>query len=276
MRHFMLCLLIALFTLSFAVTDAQAKRFGGGSSFGATRSLGSFSHSNGSRASAFSAAAPKPASSASKWLGPLAGFAAGGLLASLFMGHGLGGGMLSWVLIALAGFFIWRLVSNRLTATAPQQSTFQNQFSPQNSASFPNVVPFNTNGASSVSQSKPLGFDEAAFLRQAKATFIRLQAAYDAKNLNDIREFTTPEVSAEVQLQLQERGEAVNVTEVVSIDATLLDIATETQLTIASVQFTGLVREEVGADPVNIKEIWHFHKNNFNSNWMVAGIQQAE
>lgn len=280
MRNLFLSVLIALFSFSFMVQNVDAKRFGGGASFGASRSVSSFSRSATSNtARAFpgaAAAAAKPASTASKWLGPLAGLAAGGLLASLFMGHGLGGGIFSWILLAGVAFFAWRFISNRARpATEPDvqnnsyyQNQNQNQFTQNPPAnSYPSAYP--------TQETQPANFDEVGFLRQVKGLFIRLQAAYDAKNLADIREFTAPQVSAEIQLQFQERGDAVNQTEVVTLEAELLDITVEENQTVTTVLFTGLVREEPGAPPVAIKEMWHFNKTETNPNWIVTGIQQA-
>lgn len=259
-RNLFLVFLLGIFTFSFLITDVQAKRFGGGRSFGATRSVSSFSPQNTARAMP----SASPASSAGKWLGPLAGLAMGGLLASLFMGHGIGSGIMSWLLVAGIALLAWSFIRSKLQpAQRPiHQATYQAQSDYQRTAS-------------SFSQTtRPADFDEGTFLRQSKALFIRLQAAYDNKNLADIREFTSPEVFAEIQLQIQERGNANNVTEVIQIDAELLEVAVESYATIASVVFSGEVREEQNATPVTIKEIWHFHKNKFRDAWIVAGIQQ--
>ncbi|MHB1948093.1 MAG: Tim44 domain-containing protein [Gammaproteobacteria bacterium] len=273
MRNIFLTLLIALFSFSFMVTDAQAKRFGGGKSFGASRQASSFSSNTASRMSA--APAAKPASTASKWLGPLAGLAMGGLLASLFMGHGLGSGIMSWLLIAGGIFLLWRLFGSLLRPTArPLQNAVYSAAQAQPAAqSFSNKPLFSN--ISSTANDQHVDFDQAGFLRHAKSLFIRLQAAYDKKDLADLREFTAPEVFAEIQLQLQERGDAVNQTDVINVDAQLQDLANEAHGTVASVLFTGLVREEPDAEPVSIKEIWHFNKDQYKSSWAVAGIQQA-
>ncbi len=273
MRKLFLLLFVAIMTIGIFITDAEAGRFGGGRSFGMSRmsqSSGMFNAGSASRS--FQGAAAAPRAGMSKWLGPLAGFAAGGLLASLFMGHGVGTGMLSWLLIGGLAFLAWRLISNRLPQQQVSQppapaNTYQYQ-SASNSASSafrPEVV---------VNNSRPIGFDEAAFLRQAKTIFIRLQADYDNKNSNDIREFTTSEVFAEIQLQLQERGNEPNITEVVSINAELQDVETESQAVVATVIFSGLIREQQGSAPVAINETWHFIKNENTQNWLVAGIQQ--
>ncbi len=268
MRTLFLALLIGILSFSFVVTDAQAKRFGGGKSFGSSRQAAAPSHANRGANQA-----QKPASGASKWLGPLAGLALGGLLATLFMGHGFGSGMLLWLGIAVAAFFIWRLIRSKLP---PPNSTASNyNFQAQPAGNFTDKFtaprfPAQTNSLQPV----PTSFDESGFLRQAKALFIRLQADYDSKNLADIREFTTPEVFAEVQLQLQERGNETNVTEVVDINAQLVDCDEAAKT--ASVLFSGYIREQQNAEPVYVKEQWHFQKNMFNSNWIVAGIQQED
>ena len=261
-----LSLLIAIISFGFLIGEADAKRFGGGKSFGMNRSA---SNQSATR----NAAAPqtKPASTASKWLGPLAGLAAGGLLASLFMGHGLGSGILSWLMIGAIAFLAWRLISRlRAPRNTMQQAAFQAE---------PNRVindaPYTTTLHDTSAPLHTLSsFEEAAFLRQAKTTFIRLQAAYDNKNLLDIREFTAPEVFAEIQMQIQERGEEPNQTEVISIDAKLVDFDSRAQATTASVRFSGLIREKLDQSPEVINEIWHFTKDTISQNWLVAGIQQ--
>lgn len=277
MRQVIVALLIGIFTFSFFMMDAEAKRFGGGKSFGMSRQSSSFSRT-AQPAPHAPAAAAKPASGASKWLGPLAGLAVGGLLASLFMGHGLGTGILSWLLIGGLLFLVWSFIRNRLQPAPQVQSNTHNnahyQVQQQPHLAQP-TNPIFSSAANSAKKEPVADFDEAGFLRNAKSLFIRLQAAYDNKNLSDIREYTSPEIFAEIQLQLQERGDAVNQTEVVKIDAELMDLAVEPHMTIASVQFNGQVREEVGAEPTNIKEIWHFQKFEVRPNWVIAGIQQA-
>jgi predicted lipid-binding transport protein (Tim44 family) len=120
----------------------------------------------------------------------------------------------------------------------------------------------------------PADFDEAAFLRVAKGNFIRLQAAWDKGDTNDIREFTTPEVFAEMRLQLSERTQA-DYTDVVSLDAELLGIETTATDYLASVRFTGMVKpaRDALAEPLN--EVWNLSKPvSGSAGWLLAGIQQ--
>ena len=104
-----------------------------------------------------------------------------------------------------------------------------------------------------------------------------LQAANDAGNLDDIREFTTPEVFAEIKLSLAERGGAKQETDVVTIDADVLEVVEEPARYIVSVRFTGLLREEKDAPATPIDEVWHLVKpREGQGGWLLAGIQQMQ
>jgi predicted lipid-binding transport protein (Tim44 family) len=121
----------------------------------------------------------------------------------------------------------------------------------------------------------PADFDVAPFERNSKAAFIRLQAANDAKDLDDIREFATPEMYGEIALQLQERGDVTQKTEVVSVDARVIEVVVENNKAIASVRYTGVIRED-GGQAEGFDEVWHVTKNvaDEKSTWRLAGIQQ--
>ncbi len=102
--------------------------------------------------------------------------------------------------------------------------------------------------------------------------FIRLQAAYDQKNMHDLSAFTAPEVFAEIKMQLDERGDAWNKTEVVHLEAELLDVSQQGNSTMVSVRFTGAIKEN--NDPqTTLDEIWHFRQFD-KGEWSVSGIQQ--
>jgi predicted lipid-binding transport protein (Tim44 family) len=123
----------------------------------------------------------------------------------------------------------------------------------------------------------PADFDTQAFLRNAKVYFIRLQAAWDAGNLNDIREFTTPEMFAEIKMDLADRGAAPNKTDVVSVDAEMLGIETHPTEYLASVRFSGMIREEANAPAQPFAEVWNLSKPTQGSGgWVLAGIQQLQ
>jgi predicted lipid-binding transport protein (Tim44 family) len=122
----------------------------------------------------------------------------------------------------------------------------------------------------------PADFDKEGFLRHAKGNFIRLQAAWDKSDVNDIREFTTPEVFAELRMQIQERGGKDDYTDVVRIDAELLGIENNGTDYLASVQFTGTIKPAPDALPEPFNEVWNLVKPvNGNAGWLLGGIQQV-
>ncbi|WP_366504389.1 Tim44-like domain-containing protein [Propionivibrio sp.] len=121
----------------------------------------------------------------------------------------------------------------------------------------------------------PEGFDSEGFLRVAKLNFIRLQAANDARNLDDIREFVSPELFAEIRMQIDERGNAAQQTDIVTLNAELLEVSTEDNRHIASVHFNGMIREEAGAAAAPFDEVWNLSKpSEGGKGWVIAGIQQ--
>ena len=264
MRKYAAFLLFFLAILGLAMNVAEAARFGGGRSFGMQRSIGRFSPQPNR---AYSQAAPR-----SNWAAPLAGLAIGSLLGYLLMGHGIASGLFSWFLILSVGLLIWNFLSTRLkmSARGAQREQFKGARVFEASSYFTQT---NHYASAKPVNAYPAGFDSEAFLREAKVKFIRLQAAYDAKNLKDLREFTTPEVFAEIQMQLKERGDQPNHTEVVSLHADLLDASSEGQ--IATVKFSGVLREEEDM-PASFEEVWHFQKDAPHGLWVVAGVQQEQ
>jgi len=130
--------------------------------------------------------------------------------------------------------------------------------------------------AAAVADNIPPDFPVESFLRNGKMSFIRLQAANDRKDMDDVREYTTPEMFAEISMQMQERGDALQKTDVMTINAELLEVANEGDFSIASVRFTGQLRENNGV-PENVDEIWHVQKDlrDDKSVWLLAGIQQT-
>jgi predicted lipid-binding transport protein (Tim44 family) len=117
----------------------------------------------------------------------------------------------------------------------------------------------------------PAGFDTAGFLRAAKMNFIKLQVANDSGKLDEIREFTTREMFDELRRDIQSGQQ----TDVVALNADLLELATERDKYWASVRFSGMVRETPGTQPVGFEEVWNLVKPaDGSSGWLLAGIQQ--
>jgi predicted lipid-binding transport protein (Tim44 family) len=121
----------------------------------------------------------------------------------------------------------------------------------------------------------PADFDDQAFLAQAKASFVRMQAAWDKADTDDLREFTTPQVFAELKAQVEQRPQSNDVTDVVTISAELLGIETIGEDHLASVKFNGMIKSSATAEAEPFAEVWNLAKPvNGGGGWMLAGIQQ--
>lgn len=277
MKRLAILLTIVLTSLTLLATSAEARRFGGGSSFGKQRTMSAPvqkapAAAPAPGAPAQPAAAPQPAGN--RWLGPLAGLAIGAGLGALFAGSGFGGGMGSILMMILAGVAIMFVISMFRRKQAPAMQ-YAGAGAPYGGSREPVQQPLG-GSAPAVAANIPADFPVESFLRSAKTSFIRLQAANDRKDLNDIREYTTPEMFAEVSMQLQERGDAPQTTDVVAVNAELLEVNTENDFAIASVRMSGQLRENNGA-PESFDEIWHVQKNLKDNKavWLLAGIQQV-
>jgi predicted lipid-binding transport protein (Tim44 family) len=282
---------------------AEAKRIGGGGSSGMQRSVPARAAPDAVPAKPAPAApaaapntagAPQPAAAPKRsWLGPIAGLAAGLGLAALMSHLGLGaefGNILMLLLLAGVAFFVIRLLMRRFGPAAPQGMKFAGAgaaggnvaLPPSGASSSPGwgsgatVAPLAAPEPATTATALPAGFDTAAFERIAKMIFIRMQAANDSGDLNDLRAFTTPEMFATIKLDLQERGASAQQTDVVKIDAQVLDLAEETERQIVSVRFHGLIREEKDGVATPFDEVWHLARPRDGSReWQIAGIQQT-
>ena len=280
MKRFLMLLMIALTCLSLFAATAEAGRFGGGASIGKQRTMAPQQAPTSTPAAAPAAAGgmnPAPASAGNRWLGPLAGLAIGAGLGAMFAGGGMGGAIGGIMMAMLAGFAVMFLISLFRQKQQPMQyagsGTPYDQPQPTPQPAYGgSAAPVPSSGASSI----PADFPVETFLRSAKTSFIRLQAANDRKDLNDIREYTTPEMFAEISMQISERDDAPQQTDVMSINGNLLSVANEGDYAIASVRFTGQLSENSGS-PDNIDEVWHVQMNlrDEKSVWLLAGIQQT-
>jgi predicted lipid-binding transport protein (Tim44 family) len=127
----------------------------------------------------------------------------------------------------------------------------------------------------------PEGFDSEGFLKAAKANFVSLQAAWDKSDMPALRVMMTDTMLKEIQSQLAEReahtGGPGNQTEVVMLEAHLLGIEDLGDEYMASVEFTGMIREEPSASPSPFREVWNMIKPKSGRNgWLVAGVQALQ
>jgi predicted lipid-binding transport protein (Tim44 family) len=288
--------LVLGFTLSSGDADAASKRLGGGKSAGMQRQAVTPAPAAApAQAAAPTAAKAQPAAGAPQaqpqrsWMGPLAGLAAGLGLAALASHFGFGEQLASMLMIGLLvmavmvviGLIMRRRAGAQMPGTAAKDGLQYAATGADSAATkrggYELSLPASASGAVAAAAANiPADFDAAGFARNAKVNFIRLQAANDAGNLDDIREFTTPEMFAEIRTHIAERGNAGQETDVVSLEADVVDVAEEGARYVVSVRFRGLIREDKGAEAQSIDEIWNMVKPRDGSGgWVVAGIQQT-
>jgi predicted lipid-binding transport protein (Tim44 family) len=268
--------LVALLGLSLVAIDADAaSRLGGGSSVGRQRQM--ITPAPRTPAQAPSAAPATPAqqpSGMSKWLGPLAGLALGAGLASLFMGNGIGGAfgsILMILLIAAAAMFVLRVLRPKPQAAPLQYAGIGTQGSQPNIS---NMFGGGATAAAATANRYPPGFDAEQFVRHAKINFTRLQAANDQRDVSTLRDFMTPGLYAEIAAQIKEQ--APQKIDVVTLDAEVLEVVTDGEAYVASVRFSGTIRERADGTAAPFSEVWHLEKPiSGNTGWLVCGIQQV-
>lgn len=258
------------------------------------------------------AAAPAPRK---PWGAMLGGLAAGLGLAWLASSLGLGAAFGQFILIALVVLlamvaFSWFMRSRRPAAAAPSPYAFQGAgagevttaspaYRPENVGNDASARPFErSNGmplengvaprsglvigsALGSGWSIPAGFDADSFLQAAKSNFILLQAAWDKADMATLRSMMTDEMLTEISAQLAEReyhtGGAPNLTEVQMLQAQLLGIEELGGDYMASVEFSGMIREDQQTGPSPFREVWNMSKPRDGSRgWLVAGVQALQ
>lgn len=276
-----MALCVAL-TLSFEV---QAKRLGGGNSLGAAPShqtrqadapASSAPVAGQNHAAPGGQPAPaRPASGASRWLGPLAGLAAGGLIASLFMGDGFEGfqaldivlllliaGLLFYVLVlrkrqqqpAMAGHS--NLASREATAHAPLASTIMAK---------PTPAPIQA----------PAWFNEQAFLVAAREHFTELQRYWNVNDMERIAEFVTPQMLGLLKQERERLGAGHQTTQIEGLQIQLDGVDDLADKTVATLSFSGLSKESMFDKGERFSESWRMERlQGPDQPWLIAGIRQ--
>jgi predicted lipid-binding transport protein (Tim44 family) len=286
-----------------SLTAEAARRMGSGKSMGqqsnnVSQTQGTKPAQNATPASPASSAAAAP--QRRPWGAMLGGLAAGLGLAWLASSLGFGeefGQIIMFGLIALAimmtvGYFMRRKAAAN-TGSSPGSLAYQGA-----SASYPAQQPTatfksQTNTRSTYTGSMigsavsgfqpnwsvPDGFDVDGFLTKAKENFVTMQDAWDRSDTSSLRQMMTDSMLTEIKAQIAERDAASSVgqmsmTEVVSLEAKLLGIEESQDGYLASIEFTGMIREESNALPESFKEIWNMSRSKHdNGGWLLAGIQ---
>lgn len=304
---------ISLALLMAGVQEAQAKRLGGGGSFGGRpsysapykRSTSPAPSSQPTRSASQQQAAAQNQAARQSWagrgglMGMLGGLALGGLLGSLFFGGAFENiNFMDILVFAGIAFLLMRLFASKARQSQPAaDNTYgRNSYSEPNSASdydsapqtsanpagfntdllFGKNAPANAAGFNAPAFDVPADFDQAAFLAGAESAFRYLQSAWDSADLAAIRGLTTDKVFAEIQDQLKASG-ASNKTEVLKVMPELLEVRQVGNELEAVVLFDCLMREDDG-ETEQVREVWHFIKpvNSKQTKWFLDGIQQLE
>ncbi len=286
MKKIFLGFATALLCVAFIATDASAaSRLGGARSLGTQRNVTSAPPSaapakpaQAAPAAAPAAAQPQPASGFARWAPLLGGLALGGALGWLMGANGMGGMMVGLLLVGLlvfAGIFIVRLLTQK-RGEAPQRFQYAGMGSETVAAPPPSqAVGFEAPQSVAVRSNVPDGFDVAGFLKGAKLNYMRLQIANDQGNLEELREFTSDQLFEELKKDLVSRGNVKQQTDVLALNADLLEVVTEGDKHWASVRFSGSLREAPGEAPQGFEEVWNLAKPVSGAGgWQLAGIQQ--
>jgi predicted lipid-binding transport protein (Tim44 family) len=279
--------MLALFCLFVSGIDhAEAKRFGMGSSFG--KSFNKRSVAPAPRMSQQKKASPRKQATTSParggMMGMLGGLALGGLLGAMFFGGAFEGINFFDIFIigAIIFGFLWFI--RRKTQVNPQPYAYAGQ--PEHTpATQPDLFTSSAAPQTSGHMLRP-DIDEAHFIPAAKDIFMRMQTAWDKKDMQDIRTFCTPEIADKIEADMQSLGKDQTRTEVGTLEASMIDSWIESDDEWVAVQFHAMLKEEVlnstaqatESQAHEMHETWIFRHapNSDDPTWYLAGIQQAE
>ncbi|KQQ53546.1 hypothetical protein ASF84_17165 [Pseudomonas sp. Leaf127] len=258
--------------------DASAARFGGGKSSGSAPVHQSRQATPATPAAAPNAAARPPAASgASRWLGPLAGIAAGGMLAAMFMGDGFDGMQLfDFLIIGLIAFLIFRFIARRRAQQASQMAGAGAPYSREAAPTGHNPI-FGSSTAATAAPAinAPAWFDEARFLEAARGHFQALQQHWDANEIDKIAEFVTPTMLQFLKKERAELGDSFQSTYIDNLSVQLDGVDDRADRTIATLTFSGIAKTSRFDKGEDFSESWNMERQpGENQPWLVAGIRQ--
>lgn len=317
MKKLWTLLLAAVFAAAILPDAEAARRLGGGQSIGrqsqnvTRREQVQPPANNPAVAPQKGAQPPQPGAQPSRWGGILGGLAAG--LGLAWLAHTLGFGVgfanvLMFALVAVVLLAVFGAVMRR--RQGPQQQAYgyggtpapgevaaaPRQYNPDKVGNDASARPWERSSMAfepakvagtglrigsalegSQSWGVPPGFDVQGFIAAAKRNFITLQDAWDRNDVAALRSMMTDEMLGEIRKQLVERGPQPNRTEVVMLDANLLGIEDLGSDYMASVEFSGMIREEPSSGPSPFREVWNMTKPKDGSiGWLVAGLQALQ
>lgn len=284
-------LVVILFTFTITMDEAQARRMGGGKTFGRSYQTAPNKSTADAPAQRQQAAAPAPGAGRGLMGGLLGGLLVGGLFAALFAGGAFEGlQMMDILIIAALAFIIFKVIRGLRQGSAPVRTGPQPAYAgagqpaqqrpprqevfgsrreapvaaPVSSAVAGHAVPFNL----------PLGFDTPAFLDGAKEHYSILQEAWNKNDLAKIQEYVTPELYAELQADRASLTADPH-TEVLSVNAELVRADQQFGNAEVSIRFSGRCRDTVEGSDESFVDVWHLERDYSKEDapWHITGMQ---
>jgi len=302
---FSLCM--GLFLSMGVISDAEAKRLGGGKSFGsktfqnkpAKRTDSSKTNSAQNKAQQQNSAQKQALSKKGGMMGMLGGLMIGGMLGAMFFGGAFENiNFMDILLFGGIAFLLFKIFTSRKQPQAQtangapayepdpeyeraqdntqSRQAIENNGSNDTSSENLKDAHFDQEPESILETGKiPRGFDQKSFLTGAENVFTLLQNAWDNGELGDLRQFCSDEVFGEIQEQIRAR-EDNNTTTIIALKSELVNVVKSDNSTEATVVFNAELKENDKF--VNVQEAWYFVRadNRQENNWLLDGIQQLE
>lgn len=305
-RMFAVILALSVFSTFAMPDDADARRFGGGRSIGRTTTVRPsapagvtsnqqhFQQQNSAISNNAAAGAAGAAAMSRRGMfgGLFGGLLAGTLLGSLLSGGGFAGGfgMLDLIIIGLLIYFGMKFFRNR-----QQNNRSNNQYYSQQSPSDYNNQNINQAGQNQARNNAAAAWDNLRserrdqtnayqstgtfnteeFLAGAKQLYVRMQESWDLRDIEDIKQFTSPIMHKDIEEQFKEDPNPSK-TQIILINANVLEVKQEGDYEQVAVLFDVLMKEAENADNEQVREIWNFSRNKAqNGTWILDGIQNA-
>ena len=274
MKKLLLLSILTIFSISaIGIEHADARRFGGGMNFGKSRMFKQPTQQRVAPKKATPANAQKGAARTGI-MGMIGGLALGGLLGAMFFGGAFEGiNFFDILIFGFLAYILFKLVAGRARSMAYANGQAQPQQGFSGFGSTESATPVQ-------GQAITPDIDHNFFIGAARDVFIRMQAAWDKKDIEEIRGFCTPEVATRIEAEMSGLGDKTNQTEVATLHAEIMDSWVESDLEWVAVHFTAMIKEEedgVEATTHEVQEHWIFQHDPSGDDptWYLAGIQMG-
>ncbi len=289
--------------VGFLPLEADARKFGGGKSFGKSFKTAPAPKSQPTNTNSLNKKndAPNAAASSSKkglMAGIFGGLLAGGLLAAMF-GSGAFEGfqIMDFLIIAIIAFVLYKIFKSVMAAKSGALNQNKQAYAgghsqpTQNKGYYHEQPPHQTrenvggqsgfsgtaggfSSATDVPHNFPPDFDMPAFISGAREHYRILQEAWNHNQLDKIQEYVTPALYNDLA---QERRSLAGEqhTEVMYVDAEIVRGDFDNRTAQLSLQFSGRYKDSHEGIEEDIQDIWHLERDltKSNSPWLIVGIQ---